>query len=766
MTDSINLSGLLPRLRDQAQFAALRRDLDGPHDGVLQVPLLRAARAAMLAALIPLLDRPVMLVAARPDRAQALHDSLRAFGLNSDRLFRFPEPSALFYEHAPWPREVAAERLNVLSQLASIEQSAISNQQSAIVVTSVRALMYRTLPPRAFKLGTRTLRRGQSISLDQLLEVWVGFGYESTTTVLAPGEFSRRGGIVDVFPPALPRPVRIEFFGDEVESLRAFDPATQRSLDALDQISVTPAAECLAKNGPVAAEQIKSWDTSNLPDDQATQFEKDRLALIAGAPFRGIEFYLPLLHGDATALIDYVPRNALIVLDDAEEIEDAWSELEEQALDLRHSAEDAGTLPPNFPLPYVTWDEWHEKVSHRSTLSLSDSSQTLDDQAPAERLPLSPGPRFGGQLKTFIEHLAQLRGLNDAAIVVSRQASRLAELWAEHDHLRPPTHSVIEPPEPRALIFVQGLLDEGWTLRAIAPRDEEERRSVGLWSLHVLTDAEIFGWARPLPRRRGKPRAITPEQFFADLQPGDTVVHVDHGIGLFQGLIKLTLDGVENEYLQLAYAGGDKLYVPIHQADRLSKYIGADDHSPDIHRLGTADWSQVRSKAKEAALEVARELLELYASRELAPGYAYSPDSTWQNELEASFAYIETDDQLRAIREVKGDMEKARPMDRLICGDVGYGKTEVALRAAFKAVQDGKQVAVLVPTTVLAQQHFVTFCERLETFPVKVEMLSRFVAPPEQKGIAARIAAGDVDVVVGTHRVLQSDVRFRDLGLL
>ena len=760
MTDSLNLSGLLPRLRDQAQFVALAHDLASPHDGEVRRPVLRAARAVTVAALAPQIDRAVVLIAAKPDRAQALYDSLRTFGLTPDRLCRFPEPNALFYERAPWPREIAAERLNVLARLAAIDHSSLT------LVTSVRALMFRTLPPRAFRLGTRTLRRGQTVNLDQLLEVWVGCGYENTTTVLAPGEFSRRGGIVDVYPPARPRPVRIEFFGDEIESLRAFDPATQRSLDTLDQISVTPAAEGLARNGPLAADQIKTWNTSNLPDDQATQFEKDRAALIAGAPFRGSEFYLPLLHGDAASPIDYVPRHALIILDDADEIADAWSELEEQALDRRHAVEDAGRLPPNFPRPYVTWDEWREKLAQCGTLSFSDSASALDDQSPEDRWPFSPGQRFGGQLQTFIDHLAQLRGLNDATIVVSRQASRLAELWAARDHRRPPTHGVIEPPEPRALIFAQGALDEGWTLHAIAPRDEAERRSVGTWSLHVLTDAEIFGWARPLPRRRGKPRSLTPEQFFADLQPGDTVVHVDHGIGLFQGLIKLTLDGVENEYLQLAYAGGDKLYVPIHQADRLSKYIGAGDHAPDIHRLGAADWGQVRSKAKEAALEVARELLELYAARELAPGHAYSQDSTWQNELEASFAYIETDDQLRAIREVKGDMEQPKPMDRLICGDVGYGKTEVALRAAFKAAQDGKQVAVLAPTTILAQQHYATFTTRLAAFPVTVEMLSRFRSEKEQAEILNRLREGSVDIIIGTHRLLQRDVSFKDLGLL
>lgn len=760
MTDSINLSGLLPLLRDQAQFAALARDLDSPHEAEWRFPLLRAARPLWLAAIAQQIDRPWLIVAARPDRAQAMVDSLRAYGLPPDRLARFPEPSALFYERAPWPRDMAAERLQVLAQLAA------PTGQAPLIVASARALMFRTLPPRAFRLGTRLLKRGQSVNLDQLLEMWVGFGYDSTTTVLSPGEFSRRGGIVDVYPPARSRPVRIEFFGDEIDSLRSFDPATQRSLEPLDQVVITPAAEALARNGPLAAEQLASWDTSRLPDDQAEQFEKDRKSLLNGVPFRGLEFYLPLLHGDATSLLDYLPRDALIVLDDADEIADAWSELEEQAVDLRRGAEEAGTLPIGFPLPYVTWDDWREQLAGRSVIALGEDLSGLEQPPLNQGLPLSPGQRFGGQLKTFMEHLAQVRAMNDAVIVVSRQASRLAELWAERDHFRPPVHAVTEPPEPRALIFVQGMLDEGWTLRAITPRDEAERRSVGLWSLHVITDAEIFGWLRPQPRRRARPKAITPEQFFADVQPGDYVVHVDHGIGLFQGLIKLTLEGIENEYLQIAYAGGDKLYVPIHQADRLSKYIGSDDHAPDIHRLGTADWSQVRAKAKEAAMEVARELLELYAARELAPGFAFSPDSAWQSELEASFPYLETDDQLRAIRDVKADMQKPRPMDRLICGDVGYGKTEVALRAAFKAVQDGKQVGVLVPTTLLAQQHYTTFTNRLAAFPVSVEMLSRFKTDKEQDEILGRLRAGQVDIIIGTHRLLQRDVSFKDLGLL
>jgi transcription-repair coupling factor (superfamily II helicase) len=783
LSESIDLSGLLPLLSEQAPFQQLARELNAPHDGykVWPIPVMRAARPLVIAAFAQnaLLDRPILVVAAKPDRAQTLYESLRAYGLTPpERLLRFPEPSTLFYERAPWPREVATERLHVLARLANtLPDGAILPEAGSlpedakgapIIVASARALMFRTLPTRAFRLGTRSLKKNQTINLDQLLEAWVGFGYESVSTVLSPGEFSRRGGIVDVFPPALPRPVRIEFFGDEVESLRSFDPASQRSLEALEHVIITPATELLPKNGPLAAEKIRAWDTSALPDDQEELFEKDRKGLIGGVPFRGIEFYLPLLHSDAASLLDYLPSSAVIALDDRDEIADSWSELEEQAVELRRAAEEDHVLPPDYPLPYFTWDEGREKVAGRSVIALGEEwhAERDDGSAGAPALPFSPGQRFGGQLKPFIEHIGQMRTMNDAVIVVSRQASRLAELWAERDHGRPPVHGVPERPAPRALIFVQGLLDEGWTLRGIVPRDEGERQAVGLWSLHLITDAEIFGWSRPQPRRRGKPKAITPEQFFADLQPGDYVVHIDHGIGIFQGLIKLTLEDIENEYLQVAYAGGDKLYVPIHQADRLSKYIGSDDHAPDIHRLGTADWSQIRSKAKEAALAVARELLELYAARELAPGFAFSGDTPWQNELEASFPYLETEDQLRAIRAVKADMQKPQPMDRLICGDVGYGKTEVALRAAFKAVQDGKQVALLVPTTILAQQHYTTFTSRLAAFPVAVEMLSRFRTEKEQAVILQRLRAGTVDILIGTHRLLQPDVVLKDLGLL
>jgi len=312
-------------------------------------------------------------------------------------------------------------------------------------------------------------------------------------------------------------------------------------------------------------------------------------------------------------------------------------------------------------------------------------------------------------------------------------------------------------------------MEEGWRLdgEGVKPGNagagDADNAAGGLW---FLTDAELFGWGKPKPRRPQRPRAVAPEVFFADVQTGDYVVHLEHGIGQFQGLIKMAVDGVDREYLRVEYAQGDQLYVPVHQADRLARYVGAGDVAPSLHRLGTPDWEQVKARARRAVAEIADDLLELYAAREVVQGHAFSPDATWQHELESSFPYVETEDQLVAVEAVKHDMEQPRPMDRLICGDVGYGKTEVALRAAFKAVMDGKQVAILVPTTVLAQQHFTNFSRRLAAFPVTVSMLSRFQTPSQQDRVLAGLATGSVDLVIGTHRLLSNDVAIKDLGLL
>jgi transcription-repair coupling factor (superfamily II helicase) len=289
---------------------------------------------------------------------------------------------------------------------------------------------------------------------------------------------------------------------------------------------------------------------------------------------------------------------------------------------------------------------------------------------------------------------------------------------------------------------------------------------LGLPSTILLSDGEIFGWQPPQPRRRTRPAVEDPEAVHADLHLDDYVVHVDYGVGVYRGLVRRTLEGIENEYLCIEYAQGDQLFVPVYQADRVMRYVGVDGRLPSLHRLGSADWQSIKHRVKESVEQVAEELLQLYALRQVIKGHAFKKDTPWQQELEASFPYTETPDQLQALADVKRDMESERPMDRLICGDVGYGKTEIALRAAFKAVMDGKQVAMLVPTTVLAQQHYQTFCERLAPFPVTIEMLSRFRTLQEQQEIIKRLKQGGIDIIIGTHRLLSGDVEFKDLGLL
>jgi transcription-repair coupling factor (superfamily II helicase) len=333
--------------------------------------------------------------------------------------------------------------------------------------------------------------------------------------------------------------------------------------------------------------------------------------------------------------------------------------------------------------------------------------------------------------------------------VVSHQANRLAELLQKEDIHTSPSSQIEQIPPPGSITVLQGSLDGGWLL--------DDR-------LTLITDVELFGFVKQ--PRAGRKRPIPHQWFLPQLAPGDYVVHVDHGIARFHGLARRPSDGTEREYLVLEYAAGDKLYVPTERIDRVSRYIGAGDQAPHLSRLRTPEWQRIKKRVKESVAEIARELLDLYAAREVAPGFAFSADSLWQQELEASFPYMETPDQIEAIMTVKEDMEKAKPMDRLICGDVGYGKTEIALRAAFKAVMDNKQVAILVPTTVLAQQHLITFTERLQTFPLRVEMLSRFCPPEKEREILEGLANGTVDMCIGTHRLLQKDVTFRDLGVV
>lgn len=672
----------------------------------------RSVRLPVLAALYANVNRPILLVTDRADHALSLFDEL-GFWLKSSR-FLFAEPNPLFYEEAAWGVSTRRSRLQTLTALAAYHLPFVQTPQTPpVIIASVRSLMTRTLPRRDYLKACKKLSVNQNIQPDGLIREWARVGYQRVNTVLEPGQFSHRGGLLDIWPPTELNPVRLDFFGDEIETIRQFDPATQRTVEKLENILVTPAREFLQPEG----------DTS------------ENLS----------EFHLPLLHTQPASLLDYLPQKSLILMDDISLVETMANEIEEQAVKFRRESIEEGTLAAAFPVPYLPWSELSDAMHDMTSLELGHSTEIVESESNVDLAShFGHDERFGGRLKPFVDYLSVVLEKNEQVVIVSRQTPRLRELWAEH----------YPNSEPENLEFIEASLSEGFTLKT------------DLQSVHLITDSEIFGWERPQPRIRQRQVAETPESIYADLQVGDFVVHVDHGIGRFNGLIQRQLDGHEREYLTVEYDRGDILYVPVHQADRLTRYVGAEGGSPTLDNLGGQAWQETKAKVKEAVQQVAEDLLDLYARRQVVEGYSFSADTAWQKELEDSFPYVETEDQKRAIADIKRDMERARPMDRLLCGDVGYGKTEVALRAAFKAVMDGKQVAVLVPTTVLAQQHFETFSQRLAAFPVKVEMLSRFRTPREQTEILHELALGEVDIVIGTHRLVSADVVFKNLGLV
>ncbi|MEA4812558.1 MAG: transcription-repair coupling factor [Anaerolineaceae bacterium] len=675
----------------------------------------RSARLAVLAALHHALNLPIVLLTNRADRALALFDELNFWLPDSNNQY-FPEPNSLFYEDLPWSMSTKLERLAVLASLGrSWLPGETTSPQAPIIVSPIRAVMTRTIPRRDFLKNTQRIALGDQRNMDETARHWVGLGYEYSNIVVQPGQFSRRGGILDVWPPSEELPLRLEFFGDEIDTLRQFNPATQRTEAKLEKANIYPAAEAL----PLYAERLNPMPEAVTENDVAA------------------------LYDYPSSLMDFLPANAIIMLDGQEFIEAAVNDIEEESSGRFSQLVQQGKLNQNAALPYLTWSEIEDGFGKRQVLELG---HTHAIEGAALSAAFDPGPRFAGRLKDFQTYLLNLDHKEEPWLVVSRQATRLRQLWEEiHPHLDEETQKR----------FIEGSISAGWILHG-----------EGKIQQHLLSDSEIFGWNRPQPRRRPMLNSESPEALLGDLRPGDWVVHVDHGIGQFTGLHKPTLDGIQREFLAIQYKNNDTLYVPIHQADRVSRYVGPEGITPEVSRLGGNEWDQTKVKVRHAVVEVAGDLLELYAKRQTAKGYTYSPDSDWQKELEASFPYIETADQLKAIQAVKADMESNQPMDRLLCGDVGYGKTEVALRAAFKAVADGKQVAILVPTTILAQQHFDTFRQRLAAFPVTVDMLSRFRNQKEQTEIIRQLAKKNIDIIIGTHRLISSDVQFKDLGLV
>jgi len=690
---SLNLSCLTTLIREIPAYHQLIQDL-GEKEGEHRAVIIDATKPYLLAALYKELCLPMLWVVSTPEEAKRMHEQLSVWCGNETHIIWFPEPDTLPYEKITTDPSTVQQRLQVLSTLHEYRSG--FSTEVPLIIASVAALVRKTVPHSDFIAACHILERGAYANPSELIARWTSMGYQRESLVQVPGTMSQRGGILDIYPLNSELPVRVELFGNEIDSIRLFDPESQRSLERVESITLIPAQEA------------------------------------AGS--------------DIDTIIDYFPSHSLIVMDEPGDIKASLVELDTQANELRQSQIEKGEILDALSVPYFIYPQLEVQLDRLRQHLVMTRWPTDDD---AIHLSFTSAPRYGGQLGQFFVQVERLLKQGRRVIVISHQAARLSELFEEEGIFVSPLSDIEHAPSPGTFTMIHGSLPEGWTMG---------ENSV------LFTDAEIFGFVKQ--RRLIRKRTKYPEKLLPELSPGDYAVHVDHGIARFNGMTRMRFDDVEREYLTLEYAAGDRLHVPTDQADRVSLYIGSGGEPPALSRLSTQEWDRVKQRVKESTRETARELLALYAAREVIHGFAFSADSPWQQELEASFPYIETPDQVEAVQRVKEDMEKPRPTDRLVCGDVGYGKTEVALRAAFKAVMDGKQVAMLVPTTVLAQQHFTTFKQRLAAFPVKVEMLSRFRSEKEQQAILRALTSGAIDICIGTHRLLQKDVAFKDLGLV
>ncbi len=743
----LRLNGLLPLIEEIPAYQEILGELSR-HDNNIRLTVLDAAKPYFMAALHQSLRLPILVITAQPKNLSRLAEQLSSW-LNPKVVKTFPEPDALPYEFVISDASTELERLQALSALASPIKDSQDKPalEAPLVVTCASALMQKIISYHDFTAAFHRVRLGMEIEPENLLRQWQGMGYSLENMVEVPGTMSRRGGIVDIYAPTSDLPARLEFFGNTIDSIRLFDPQTQRSTTTVSSVTISPATgfkvPSPSKSG--ADKLPGSLNLDSLNAEARERFKEGLTSFLNRQNTDNMSFYAPLFNRDC--ILSYLSSNSLVVLDEPESIQRAMEDLDYEASELRTEKLKRGELPSNFPKPYFSWGELELKLAETRRLSLT-LWDTID-KSKTDHSIFTPVPTYTGQLTSFLKKTKQFLAQKQRVILTSHQASRLAELLETEDIIASPQAEITEPPEAGSLTLLQGSLAEGWVLNK---------------TTHLFTDREIFGFSKEL--RFSKKRPLKRHKFFIDLAPGDYVVHIEHGIAKFAGVTTMSTNEVEKEYLVLRYAAGDKLYVPTEQIDRVSRYIGSSEQPPTLSRLGTQEWRKAKQKTKESVETIAEELLDLYATREVVPGFAFSLDTVWQQELEASFPYVETPDQIEVQRQVKEDMEKTKPMDRLVCGDVGYGKTEIAIRAAFKTVMDNKQVAILVPTTILAQQHFATLTQRLAAFPVRVEVLSRFRTPTEQQDTLNGLSSGKVDICIGTHRLLQKDVRFKDLGLL
>ena len=717
-------------------------------------------RSHIIACLRKDISRPIVLICQDDLSAKRLQEELHAF--LGEQAAVLPSRELILYDSAVVSRGWEQKRLRQLYDLHL--------GKTPLQIFSWDALSQRTMPAYVLCNAAFTLQIGESYNIDDLLEHLSYSGYSRCCMVEGPGQFAVRGGILDIYSPAADLPFRAEFFGDELDAIGYFDPDTQRRTENAERVVVLPVGEsqpmlhpdgkeglCADLNALISRQRRRKAPNEALINTLVKDLEKYENGLHNPASDR----YMSLIYPDFSTAADYIPQDAVIILCDQGNLHRAAkTRTEEIGMQLDNLLQN-GILAGEL-CDYVSqWEDFTHTLQGRTVVYLDAFAGTAypEDCPPKHLLPMIAKqlPSYGGSLDTAATDLSHYQKMEFASLVLCGSRRR-AELLQEMLNDRGLSAFICIPlttmPQPGQILLAEGSLPFGMEYPSA--------------KLAVLTEGQLI--TRAEPKRKTKKTATNRQKLnsFTDLSPGDLVVHENYGIGRFVGMEQIRIDGAIKDYVKIAYQGSDTLFVPATQLDMVSKYIGGggEDATVRLNKIGTDAWQKTKTKARKAAKDMAAELIQLYAARKRQEGFAFAADSPWQKEFEDNFPYPETDDQLRCISEIKADMEAPTPMDRLLCGDVGFGKTEVALRAVMKAVMDGKQVAILVPTTVLAQQHYQTAVSRFRGFPVNIDVLSRFRTPTQQKKTLQKLQTGLVDIVIGTHKLLQKSVQFKDLGLL
>lgn len=709
------------------------------------------ARPPLLAASFLANPRKVLIVTANYERALAWQAKLQLCGVPQESIAQLPSGGSALFEDAA-PESIAlSDRLGALRALVE--------DRPRIVIASPQAALERTLPREILEDAFIHLAPGGTVDPDKLLRQLINLGYEHQEPVRLPGQFSRRGGIIDIYATGRDLPVRIELFDDEIESIRMFDPSNQRSVGTIPELRLAPSRETLYSAGEIDYEELlvptMEREAAMLDGDAAARLEElvlgDVEALQSRVYFDRLDLYRPLLHPDSGCAVDLLSEADLLVLDEPLELETIATRAEDElalALESRvHRGEILMSTAGDYMVPPERFADHGKTVVFTAMNSLPGWLQ-LPKAIEVDAVSLEP---YRGRAEALALTLRNYQKEGFLLLFVSDQPNRAKTVLSQAEIFATTEDLTEEGLPPKGAYLAQGNLGGGFVLPAL--------------KIAVISDAELFGVARlKLPQKRfleGAPVATV-----LDLKPGDYVVHIHFGIGVFRGLVKKEIEGIEKEFLFIEYQAPDKLFVPADQLDRIQKYLNPGDEHPKLNRLTGGEWQRTLGKAKEEAKLFARDLVKLYAQRKAVTRRSYGGDTPFQQEMEQTFPWVETRSQMTAIRDVKADMVAEYPMDRLVCGDVGFGKTEIAIRAAFKAVQAGRQVAVLCPTTILSEQHFRNFAERLESFGTKIALINRFTHITERRQIFDDLKTGKVEIVIGTHSLLGVGIEFKDLGMV